>query len=100
MTEESIKTFGQTVPMKRAGQPIEVATCFVFLASVDSSYIRSVPRFPSQPSKIANYLSTVDKSFTSTEVLSSTKILKDYLVSDTNVDCSKFLYMLMYSTYD
>ena len=42
MTEDSIKTFGTTVPMKRAGQPVEVATCFVFLASADSSYIRCV----------------------------------------------------------
>ena len=42
MTEDSIKTFGTTVPMKRAGQPVEVATCFVFLASADSSYIRYV----------------------------------------------------------
>ncbi|KAI0095043.1 hypothetical protein BDY19DRAFT_62399 [Irpex rosettiformis] len=31
MTEDPVKTFGQTVPMKRAGQPVEVATCFVFL---------------------------------------------------------------------
>lgn len=42
MTEDSIKTFGQTTPMKRAGQPVEVATVFVFLASADSSYIRYV----------------------------------------------------------
>jgi NAD(P)-dependent dehydrogenase (short-subunit alcohol dehydrogenase family) len=27
------------VPMGRPGQPSEVATCFVFLASSDSSYI-------------------------------------------------------------
>lgn len=30
--------FGQEVPMKRAGQPAEVAPSFVFLASDDSSY--------------------------------------------------------------
>jgi len=30
--------FGQDVPMKRAGQPAEVAPSFVFLASEDSSY--------------------------------------------------------------
>lgn len=42
MTEDGIKTFGTSVPMKRAGQPVEVATCFVFLASADSSYIRCV----------------------------------------------------------
>ncbi|MBD2018706.1 SDR family oxidoreductase, partial [Leptolyngbya sp. FACHB-36] len=33
-----VASFGQQVPMKRAGQPEEVATCFVFLASDDSSY--------------------------------------------------------------
>ena len=27
------------VPMGRPGQPSEIATCFVFLASADSSYI-------------------------------------------------------------
>lgn len=43
MTDDSIKTFGTSVPMKRAGQPVEVATCFVFLASADSSYIRCIP---------------------------------------------------------
>jgi len=34
----SIEEFGEGVPMKRAGQPAEVATCFVFLASEDGSY--------------------------------------------------------------
>jgi NAD(P)-dependent dehydrogenase (short-subunit alcohol dehydrogenase family) len=36
---EKVEKFGQDVPMKRPGQPIEVATCYVFLASDDSSYI-------------------------------------------------------------
>jgi NAD(P)-dependent dehydrogenase (short-subunit alcohol dehydrogenase family) len=36
---EDVATFGANVPMKRAGQPDEVATCFVFLASDDSSYM-------------------------------------------------------------
>jgi NAD(P)-dependent dehydrogenase (short-subunit alcohol dehydrogenase family) len=36
---EKVATFGSAVPMKRPGQPVEVATCFVFLASDDSSYI-------------------------------------------------------------
>ena len=40
MTDQSVKEFGTKVPMGRAGQPVEVATCFVFLASADSSYIR------------------------------------------------------------
>ena len=36
---EKVATFGSDVPMKRAGQPVEVATCFVFLASDDASYL-------------------------------------------------------------
>jgi NAD(P)-dependent dehydrogenase (short-subunit alcohol dehydrogenase family) len=39
MTEDSIKKFGASVPMERAGQPVEIATVFVFLASADSSFI-------------------------------------------------------------
>jgi NAD(P)-dependent dehydrogenase (short-subunit alcohol dehydrogenase family) len=34
-----VETFGSDAPMGRAGQPSEVAPCFVFLASDDSSYI-------------------------------------------------------------
>ncbi len=37
--EEHVATFGNNVPLKRPGQPEEVATCYVFLASEDSSYI-------------------------------------------------------------
>lgn len=37
--EEQVKKFGMDVPMKRAGQPEEVAPCYVFLASDDSSYM-------------------------------------------------------------
>ncbi|HEY9649389.1 MAG TPA: SDR family oxidoreductase [Coleofasciculaceae cyanobacterium] len=37
--EEKVKNFGKQVPMQRAGQPEEVAPCYVFLASDDSSYI-------------------------------------------------------------
>lgn len=36
---EKVETFGSNVPMKRAGQPEEVAPCYVFLASGDSSYM-------------------------------------------------------------
>jgi NAD(P)-dependent dehydrogenase (short-subunit alcohol dehydrogenase family) len=36
---EKVETFGSDSPMGRAGQPSEVAPCFVFLASNDSSYI-------------------------------------------------------------
>lgn len=39
-TEDESASFGKQVPMKRAGQPTEVAPSYVFLASnVDSSYI-------------------------------------------------------------
>ena len=36
---EKVKKFGTDTPMGRVGQPEEVANCFVFLASDDSSYI-------------------------------------------------------------
>ncbi|MGF7229966.1 SDR family oxidoreductase [Arachidicoccus sp.] len=38
-SEDKIKTFGTDVPMKRAGQTQEVAPCYLFLASDDSSYM-------------------------------------------------------------
>ncbi|MEN6457068.1 MAG: SDR family oxidoreductase [Prolixibacteraceae bacterium] len=38
-TFEDNKDFGKQSLMKRAGQPCEVAPCYVFLASEDSSYI-------------------------------------------------------------
>jgi NAD(P)-dependent dehydrogenase (short-subunit alcohol dehydrogenase family) len=37
--EEKVESFGAQVPMQRAGQPEEVAPCYVFLASDDSSYM-------------------------------------------------------------
>jgi NAD(P)-dependent dehydrogenase (short-subunit alcohol dehydrogenase family) len=37
--KEKVAKFGQDTPLGRAGQPDEVAPCFVFLASDDSSYI-------------------------------------------------------------
>ena len=37
--EEKVSKFGQQVPMKRAGQPEEVAPSYVFLASDDASYM-------------------------------------------------------------
>ncbi|MDH2235797.1 SDR family oxidoreductase [Pigmentiphaga sp. GD03639] len=36
---EEVSTFGSKVPMKRPGQPEEVAPCYVFLASDDASYM-------------------------------------------------------------
>ena len=35
---DKVADFGKNVPMKRPGQPDEVAPCYVFLASEDSSY--------------------------------------------------------------
>jgi NAD(P)-dependent dehydrogenase (short-subunit alcohol dehydrogenase family) len=37
--EQKVASFGANVPMKRAGQPEEVAPSYVFLASDDSSYM-------------------------------------------------------------
>lgn len=34
-----VKVFGTDAPMKRAGQPVEIAPAYVFLASDDASYI-------------------------------------------------------------
>jgi hypothetical protein len=39
MPPDQVETFGQDVPMKRPGQPAEVAPLFVFLASDDASYV-------------------------------------------------------------
>ncbi|MGI8747548.1 MAG: SDR family oxidoreductase [Deinococcus sp.] len=36
---EKVASFGADVPMKRPGQPSEVAPCYVFLAADDASYI-------------------------------------------------------------
>lgn len=36
---EEVEGFGKGVPMERPGQPIEVASCFVFLASGGASYM-------------------------------------------------------------
>jgi NAD(P)-dependent dehydrogenase (short-subunit alcohol dehydrogenase family) len=37
--EQKVEKFGTDVPMGRPGQPAEVAPCYVFLASDDSSYM-------------------------------------------------------------
>ncbi len=36
---DKVATFGSEVPLKRAGQPEEVAPCYIFLASQDASYM-------------------------------------------------------------
>lgn len=37
--KNKVASFGSEVPMKRAGEPAEVAPCYLFLASDDASYI-------------------------------------------------------------
>ena len=39
MTEDAVKDFGKSVPMKRPGQPAELATAYVMLADPLSSYV-------------------------------------------------------------
>ena len=39
MPESKVKEFGKKTPLGRAGQPVEVAPMFVFLASNESSYV-------------------------------------------------------------
>jgi NAD(P)-dependent dehydrogenase (short-subunit alcohol dehydrogenase family) len=39
MPEEKVESFGEQVPMGRAGQPAEVAPVYVMLASDEASYI-------------------------------------------------------------
>lgn len=37
--KKEVEEFGKNVPLQRAGQPCEVAPCYVFLASEDASYM-------------------------------------------------------------
>jgi len=53
MPKESQESFGTNVPMGRPGQPVEVATCFVFLASPDSGYISGQVLHPNGGNVIA-----------------------------------------------
>jgi NAD(P)-dependent dehydrogenase (short-subunit alcohol dehydrogenase family) len=39
MPPEKVESFGKQTPLGRAGQPAEVATAFVYLASAESSYV-------------------------------------------------------------
>lgn len=39
MPEEKVESFGEQTPLGRVGQPAEVATAFVYLASPEASYI-------------------------------------------------------------
>ncbi|WP_085524155.1 SDR family oxidoreductase [Tuberibacillus sp. Marseille-P3662] len=38
-TEDNVSTFGNNTPMKRAGQPFELAPAYVYLASDDSAFM-------------------------------------------------------------
>ncbi|MEZ0486166.1 SDR family oxidoreductase [Fibrella aquatica] len=46
MDRKMVAEFGQDVPMKRPGQPSEVAPAYVFLASDDSSYVTGAVLHP------------------------------------------------------
>ncbi|MGO3202264.1 MAG: SDR family oxidoreductase, partial [Ruoffia tabacinasalis] len=37
--EGDLETFGQTETLERAGQPVELAAVYVFLASEEASYV-------------------------------------------------------------
>ena len=39
MPEEQVASFGEQVPMKRPGQPAELAPVYVLLASDEASYV-------------------------------------------------------------
>jgi NAD(P)-dependent dehydrogenase (short-subunit alcohol dehydrogenase family) len=39
MPNEQVKSFGQNVPLKRPGQPAELAPVYVLLASSEASYV-------------------------------------------------------------
>jgi len=39
MSEDTVAAFGKNVPMKRPGQPAELATAYVMLADPMSSYV-------------------------------------------------------------
>ena len=39
MPPEKVNGFGADTPLRRAGQPVEVAAAFVFLASDEASYV-------------------------------------------------------------
>jgi NAD(P)-dependent dehydrogenase (short-subunit alcohol dehydrogenase family) len=48
-----VESFGKDTPMKRAGQPSEVAPCYVFLCSEDASYMTGQTLHPNGGSFVA-----------------------------------------------
>jgi NAD(P)-dependent dehydrogenase (short-subunit alcohol dehydrogenase family) len=45
-TKEQVEEFGKQTPLGRAGQPSEVAPCYIFLASSDASYMTGTVLHP------------------------------------------------------
>ena len=52
--KEKVGTFGQSVPMARPGQPNEVASCHLFLACDDLSYMTGQVLHPNGGEQIAS----------------------------------------------
>lgn len=52
--DEKVAEFGSDTPMKRAGQPDEVAPCFIFLASQDASYMTGQVLHPNGGTMVAS----------------------------------------------
>ncbi len=50
---EKVETFGEDTPMKRPGEPNEVAPCFLFLACDDSSYMTGQMLHPNGGTPVA-----------------------------------------------
>ena len=38
-SDEKVSKFGQDIPMERPAQPVEIAPCYVFLASQEGAFI-------------------------------------------------------------
>src|SRR5579872_3014603 len=51
---DKVETFGKDTPMERPGQPEEVATCFLFLACDDSSYMTGQVLHPNGGTPVAS----------------------------------------------
>lgn len=67
MGKESLENFGPGTAIGRAGQPVEVATAFVFLASADSSY------FTAQVSEREGKMNSADSSASTSTAVARTR---------------------------
>ena len=72
MGKESLESFGPGTAIGRAGQPVEVATAFVFLASADSSY------FTAQVSEGQGELDSADSSASTSTAVARTSGLSSW----------------------